>query len=180
MNQQPKKVKEDFQKKDWNRNIFSVRTNDEISDEVKSYCSENKISTNKFFIKILKTFFSNQNLLLDENTMDNFKRISVSVVPKDYEKIKMLAEEENSSIGLLIRRAIKHFIDNKLSNDQNSVKERNDSDNSSEETIMSNNGNKNEDIINSLEKIIRWKISGDISEEEYLILKSKLIKINDY
>ena len=45
---------------------------------------------------------------------------------------------------------------------------------------MSNNGNKNEDIINSLEKIIRWKISGDISEEEYLILKSKLIKINDY
>ena len=180
MDKQPKKIKEDFQKKDWNRNIFSVRTNDEISDEVKSYCSDNKISTNKFFIKILKTFFSNQNLLLDENTMDNLKRISVCVVPEYYEKIKMLAEEENSSIGLLIRRAIKYYIDNKFSNDQNSVKERNDSDSSSEEIILSNTGNKNEDIINSLEKIIRWKISGDISEEEYLILKSKLIKINDY
>ena len=111
--------------------------------------------------------------------MDNFKRISVSVVPKDYEKIKMLAEEENSSIGLLIRRAIKYYIDNKFSNDQNSVKERNDSDSSSEEIILSNTGNKNEDIINSLEKIISWKISGDISEEEYLILKSKLIKVDD-
>ena len=179
MNKQPKKFKEDFQKKDWNRNIFSVRTNDEISDEVKSYCSENKISTNKFFIKILKTFFSSQNLLLDENTMDNLKRISVSVVPEDYERIKILAEEENFSIGLLIRRAIKYYIDNKLSNDQNSVKERNDSDSSSEEIILSNTGNKDEDIINSLEKLISWKISGDISEEEYLILKSKLIKVDE-
>ena len=180
MDKQPKKIKEDFQKKDWNRNIFSVRTNDEISDEVKSYCSENKISTNKFFIKILKTFFSNQTLLLDENTMDKLKRISVSVIPEDYERIKILAEEENFSIGLLIRRAIKYYIDNKFSNDQNSVKERNDSDSSSEEIILSNTGKKNEDIINSLEKLISWKISGDISEEEYLILKSKLIKINDY
>ena len=43
---------------------------------------------------------------------------------------------------------------------------------------MSNTGKKNENIINSLEKIIKWKLNGDISEEEYLILKSKLIKID--
>ena len=30
-------------KKDWNKNIFSVRTNDEIAAKIKDHCKQNKI-----------------------------------------------------------------------------------------------------------------------------------------
>ena len=48
---------EENDKKDWNRNVFTVRTNDDISLMIKEYCHMNKISTNHFLNNLLKQFF---------------------------------------------------------------------------------------------------------------------------
>ena len=45
------------QKKDWNRNVLSVRTNDELAAKIKVYCDKNKISLNQFLTTLLTTFF---------------------------------------------------------------------------------------------------------------------------
>ena len=45
-------------KKDWNKNIFSVRTNDNLAVKIKNYCKENKISFNSFFNTLLTKFFN--------------------------------------------------------------------------------------------------------------------------
>tara|TARA_B100001093_G_C26342953_1_gene806834 strand:- start:25 stop:279 length:255 start_codon:yes stop_codon:yes gene_type:complete len=44
-------------KKDWNRNVFTVRTNDDISFLIREYCKENNISKNHFLMNLLKDFF---------------------------------------------------------------------------------------------------------------------------
>ena len=45
------------QKKDWNRNVLSVRTNDELASKIKAYCDKNKITLNQFLNTLLTTFF---------------------------------------------------------------------------------------------------------------------------
>jgi len=45
-------------KKDWNKNIFSVRTNDTLAAKIKNHCKENKISFNLFFNTLLTQFFN--------------------------------------------------------------------------------------------------------------------------
>ena len=48
--------KREASKKDWNRNVFAVRTNDDISSMIKDYCHLNNISKNHFFKNLLKIF----------------------------------------------------------------------------------------------------------------------------
>ena len=50
--------KREASKKDWNRNVFAVRTNDDISSMIKDYCYLNNISKNHFFKNLLKDFFN--------------------------------------------------------------------------------------------------------------------------
>ena len=45
-------------KKDWNKNIFSVRTNDEIAAKIMDHCKQNKISFNSFFNTLFTNFFN--------------------------------------------------------------------------------------------------------------------------
>tara|TARA_Y100000991_G_scaffold165640_1_gene127406 strand:- start:1067 stop:1279 length:213 start_codon:yes stop_codon:yes gene_type:complete len=45
-------------KKDWNKNIFSVRTNDNLAVKIKNHCKENNISFNSFFNTLLTKFFN--------------------------------------------------------------------------------------------------------------------------
>jgi len=45
-------------KKDWNKNIFSVRTNDTLAVKIKDHCKENKVSFNLFFNTLLTKFFN--------------------------------------------------------------------------------------------------------------------------
>ena len=45
-------------KKDWNKNIFSVRTNDELAAKIKDHCKQNKITFNSFFNTLLNNFFN--------------------------------------------------------------------------------------------------------------------------
>ena len=40
-------------KKDWNKNIFSVRTNDDLAVKIKNHCTKNKTSFNSFFNTLL-------------------------------------------------------------------------------------------------------------------------------
>ena len=49
--------KRDASKKDWNRNVFTVRTNDDISSMIKEYCQINNISTNRFLNDLLNSYF---------------------------------------------------------------------------------------------------------------------------
>ena len=45
-------------KKDWNKNIFSVRTNDELAAKIKDHCKQNKNTFNSFFNTLLNNFFN--------------------------------------------------------------------------------------------------------------------------
>ena len=45
-------------KKDWNRNVFGVRTNDDLASKLREYCKSNNLSTNKFLNNLLKDFFN--------------------------------------------------------------------------------------------------------------------------
>ena len=36
-------------KKDWNRNVFGVRTNDDLASKLREYCKSNNLSTNSNF-----------------------------------------------------------------------------------------------------------------------------------
>ena len=45
-------------KKDWNKNIFSVRTNDELAVKIKDHCKQDKITFNSFFNTLLNNFFN--------------------------------------------------------------------------------------------------------------------------
>ena len=45
-------------KKDWNRNVFGVRTNDDLAFSLREYCKSNNLSTNQFLNNLLKDFFN--------------------------------------------------------------------------------------------------------------------------
>jgi len=45
-------------KKNWNKNVLSVRTNDELAAKIRDYCKENKISLNLFLNTLLTKFFN--------------------------------------------------------------------------------------------------------------------------
>jgi len=45
-------------KKDWNRNVFSLRTNDVLASKIKDYCQMNNISSNQFLNNLLKSYFN--------------------------------------------------------------------------------------------------------------------------
>ena len=44
-------------RKNYNRNVLSVRTNDELTAKVRDHCTKNNISTNQFFKTLLTNFF---------------------------------------------------------------------------------------------------------------------------
>ena len=46
------------QRKDWNRNVFGVRTNDDLASSLREYCKSNNLSTNQFLNNLLKDFFN--------------------------------------------------------------------------------------------------------------------------
>ena len=46
------------QKKDLNRNVFGVRTNDDLAALLRDYCQSNNVSTNQFLNNLLKQFFN--------------------------------------------------------------------------------------------------------------------------
>ena len=45
-------------KKDWNKNIFSVRTNDTLASQIKDHCKQKKVSFYSFFNTLLAQFFN--------------------------------------------------------------------------------------------------------------------------
>ena len=45
-------------KKDWNRNVFGVRTNDDLASSLREYCKSNNVSINLFLNNLLKDFFN--------------------------------------------------------------------------------------------------------------------------
>ena len=45
-------------KKDWNRNVFGVRTNDDLAFLLREHCKSNNLSTNQFLNNLLKEFFN--------------------------------------------------------------------------------------------------------------------------
>ena len=45
-------------KKDWNRNVFGVRTNDDLASLLREHCKSNNLSTNQFLNTLLKDFFN--------------------------------------------------------------------------------------------------------------------------
>ena len=51
-------LKKESKKKNYNRNVFSVRTNDNISSLIKEYCQLKNISTNQFFNNLLNSYFN--------------------------------------------------------------------------------------------------------------------------
>ena len=44
-------------KKNWNQNIYSVRTNDNLKAKIDHYCKEKKLTFNAFFNRLLNNFF---------------------------------------------------------------------------------------------------------------------------
>lgn len=167
-------------KRDWNKNIFSVRTSDEATGAIKNYCKENEITSNSFFKKLIDDFFgkklSESKNILEDN---NLQRISISVVSEHYEQIKKISDANYISSGLIIRRAIDNFLSAKSS--KNIKKEslgnpiRANLEKSSSQVKKSNKSE--EDIFVKLEKLISNKENGYISQEEFKLLKSKLLKI---
>ena len=51
-------LRKEQRKKDWNKNIFSVRTNDTLASKIKDHCKQNKVSFNSFFNTLLTQFFN--------------------------------------------------------------------------------------------------------------------------
>ena len=45
-------------KKDWNRNVFSLRTSDDLSQKIRDYCQMNNITSNQVFNNLLKSYFN--------------------------------------------------------------------------------------------------------------------------
>ena len=50
-------LRKEQRRKDYNRNVLSVRTNDELTAKVRDHCTKNNISTNQFFKTLLTNFF---------------------------------------------------------------------------------------------------------------------------
>jgi len=45
--------------KDYNRNIFTVRTDDALAKKIRTYCNNNKIPPNHFIKTVLQNYFTN-------------------------------------------------------------------------------------------------------------------------
>ena len=172
-----KRTKEGI-KKDWNRNVFSLRTSDEASTTIKNYCKENKITVNSFLLKLIDDFFGKP-LSKSKNILEeNLQRISVSVVKEHYEQIKKISDTNFISSGLIIRKAIDKFLSAKSS--ENTKKEplikpiRANLEKSNSQIRKSNQSE--EDIFVKLEKLITYMNNGTITEKEFKILKSKLFE----
>ena len=45
--------------KDYNRNIFTVRTDNALAKKIRTYCNDNKINPNYFIKTVLQNYFTN-------------------------------------------------------------------------------------------------------------------------
>jgi len=45
--------------KDYNRNIFTVRTDDDLAAHIRAYCKDNNLSPNQFLKTLLQNYFTN-------------------------------------------------------------------------------------------------------------------------
>ena len=44
--------------KDYNRNIFTVRTDDELAEKIRTYCKNNDVPPNQFIKTVLQNYFN--------------------------------------------------------------------------------------------------------------------------
>ena len=44
--------------KDYNRNIFTVRTDDQLAKKIRTYCRINNVSPNQFIKTVLQNYFN--------------------------------------------------------------------------------------------------------------------------
>ena len=44
--------------KDYNRNIFSIRTDDLLAKQIRTYCKDNNVSPNQFIKNVLQNYFN--------------------------------------------------------------------------------------------------------------------------
>jgi len=44
--------------KDYNRNIFTVRTDDELAEKIRTYCKNNDVPPNQFIKNVLQNYFN--------------------------------------------------------------------------------------------------------------------------
>ena len=44
--------------KDYNRNIFTVRTDDELAEKIRTYCKDNNVPPNQFIKNVLQNYFN--------------------------------------------------------------------------------------------------------------------------
>ena len=44
--------------KDYNRNIFTVRTDDQLAEKIRTYCKDNNVPPNQFIKNVLQNYFN--------------------------------------------------------------------------------------------------------------------------
>ena len=44
--------------KDYNRNIFTIRTDDELAEKIRTYCKNNDVPPNQFIKNVLQNYFN--------------------------------------------------------------------------------------------------------------------------
>ena len=49
-------------KKDYNRNIFHIRTDDGLASKIRTYCKDKDIPPNQFFKTVLRNYFNEKNI----------------------------------------------------------------------------------------------------------------------
>ena len=45
--------------KDYNRNIFTVRTDDQLAEKIRTYCKDNNVPPNQLIKTVLQNYFTN-------------------------------------------------------------------------------------------------------------------------
>ena len=45
--------------KDYNRNIFTVRTDDQLAEKIRTYCKDNNVPPNQLINTVLQNYFTN-------------------------------------------------------------------------------------------------------------------------
>ena len=45
--------------KDYNRNVFSIRTDDLLAKQIRTFCKDNKVPPNQFIKTVLQNYFTN-------------------------------------------------------------------------------------------------------------------------
>ena len=46
--------------KDYNRNIFSIRTDDLLAKQIRTFCKDNKVPPNQFIKTVLQNYFNDE------------------------------------------------------------------------------------------------------------------------